>query len=88
MPTPWLESTQIQIAPHVSGFLKQKRVHPQKKTNSLEVINTLLALWEPKDLIGWLGSNTEKNSTKLIKFIVAVKDEYNVSQGCAEHTGV
>ena len=49
----------------------------EEETNPLGVINTLLALWEPKDLIGWLGSNTEENSTKLIKFIVAVRDEYD-----------
>ena len=49
----------------------------EEKTNPLGIINTLLALQEPKDLIGWLGSNTEENSTKLIKFIVAVRDEYD-----------
>ena len=49
----------------------------EEETNPLGVINTLLALREPKDLIGWLGSNTEENSTKLIKFIVAVRDEYD-----------
>ena len=49
----------------------------KKETNPLEIIDTLLALQEPKDLIGWLGSNTEENSTKLIKFIVAVRDKYD-----------
>ena len=49
----------------------------EDETNPLGIINTLLALQEPKDLTGWLGSNTEENSTKLIKFIVAVRDEYD-----------
>ena len=53
------------------------RVPEEEKTNPLGIINTLLALREPKELIGWLGSNTEENSTKLIRFIVAVRDEYN-----------
>ena len=49
----------------------------EEETNPLGIINTLLALQEPKDLIGWLGSNTEENSTKLIKFIIAVRDKYD-----------
>ena len=49
----------------------------EQKTNPLGIINTLLALQEPKDLIGWLGSNMEENSTKLIKFIVALRNKYN-----------
>ena len=48
----------------------------EEETNPLGVINTLLALREPKDLSSWLSANTE-NSTKLIKFIVAVRDEYD-----------
>ena len=76
----WLESTRIRIALHVSCFLKQERVHStnrNKKTNPLGIINTLLTLLEPNELIGWLSSNAEENRTKLIKFIVAVRDKYN-----------
>ena len=49
----------------------------EEETNPLGIINTLLALREPEELIGWLGSNTKENSTKLIKFIVAIRDEYD-----------
>ena len=49
----------------------------EEETNPLGIINTLLALREPNKLIGWLGLNTEENTTKLIKFIVAVRDEYD-----------
>ena len=60
-------------------FLEARVRVPKEKeeTNLLGIINTLLALQEPKKLIGWLGQNTEENTTKLIKFIVAVKDEYD-----------
>ena len=49
----------------------------EEEENLLAIINTLLALKKPEELIGWLGSNTEENSTRLIKFIVAVRDEYD-----------
>ena len=49
-------------------------VPKEEETNPLEIINTLLAFQEPKELIGWLSSNTKENTTKLIKFIVAVRD--------------
>ena len=37
--------------------------------------NTILALKKPDELLKWLG--LEGNPTKLIKFIIAVCDEYN-----------
>ena len=60
-----------------AGETRAPNEEEKEETNPLGVINTLLALRELKDLIGWLGSNTEENSTKLIKFIVAVRDEYD-----------
>ena len=49
----------------------------EEEVNPLGIINTLLALREPNELIGWLSLNAEENPTKLIKFIVAVRDEYD-----------
>lgn len=45
--------------------------------NPLAIINTLLALKKPEELIDWLDSDWDDNHTKLIKFVVAVRDEHD-----------
>ena len=44
--------------------------------NLLAIINLLLAFKEPNNVFEWLGSK-DGNSTKLIKFIATVHDDYN-----------
>ena len=56
---------------------KEKEEKEEKEINPLGIINTLLTLQEPNELIGWLSLNAKENPTKLIKFIVAVRDEYD-----------
>ena len=59
-----------------AGALKLDACAPKKtEPNLLKIANIVLALKKPEDLLVWLDSNG--NLIKLIKFIVAVCDEYN-----------
>ncbi|MCJ1428754.1 hypothetical protein MMC29_006665, partial [Sticta canariensis] len=47
----------------------------EEQPNPLAILNQLLALQNLEDIFEWLG--TDQNPTKLLKFIVAVRDDYN-----------
>ena len=51
------------------------RALKKAKPNLLELINALLILKKLDKLLKWL--NSDGNPTKLIKFIVAIRNEYN-----------
>ena len=59
-------------------FLKVKvRVLDKKRNKPVWSYQHPIGSLRAKKLIDWLDFNAEKNSTRLIKFIVAVRDKYN-----------
>lgn len=49
----------------------------EMEPNPLGIINILLALRKPEELIDWLDSESDDNYTKLVKFVIAVRDKYD-----------
>ena len=56
---------------------EEEEKEEEMEPNPLSIVNTVLALKRPDQLIQWLGSEDENNSTQLIKFIAAVQSAYD-----------